>query len=45
VTEAHGHKPDDAQLFDLLTVWAADEQTRNHILVGNPAKLYGFANV
>lgn len=36
------HKPDDALLFDLLTVWAGDEKTRDCILVDNPAKLYGF---
>ncbi len=34
--------PDDALLFDLLAEWAPDEKTRNRILVGNPAKLYGF---
>jgi D-galactarolactone isomerase len=41
VTEEH--KPDDAALFDLLTVWAGDKKTRERILVQNPAKLYGFA--
>ncbi len=35
--------PDDARLFDLLTVWAGDEATRQRILVDNPADLYGFA--
>ncbi len=35
-------KPDDAVLFDLLSDWAPDEQTRQRILVDNPAKLYGF---
>ena len=35
-------KPDDAVLFDLLTVWAPDEATRNRILVENPCRLYGF---
>jgi predicted TIM-barrel fold metal-dependent hydrolase len=35
-------KPDDAVLFDLLTDWAPDENTRRRILVDNPAKLYGF---
>ena len=35
-------KPDDAALFDLLSDWAPDEQTRQRILVDNPAKLYGF---
>lgn len=34
--------PDDAALFDLLTEWAPDEQTRNRILVANPEALYGF---
>ncbi|HEV2198435.1 MAG TPA: amidohydrolase family protein [Bryobacteraceae bacterium] len=37
------HKPDDALLFDLLSVWAPDEATRNRILVRNPETLYGFA--
>jgi predicted TIM-barrel fold metal-dependent hydrolase len=36
------NKPDDAVLFDLLTVWAPDEATRNRILVHNPEVLYGF---
>jgi predicted TIM-barrel fold metal-dependent hydrolase len=40
-TEAH--TPDDAELLDLLTVWAPDTGVRNRILVDNPAKLYGFA--
>jgi predicted TIM-barrel fold metal-dependent hydrolase len=40
VTEAH--KPDDAQLFDLLAVWTGSEKIRNRVLVDNPAKLYGF---
>ena len=35
-------KPDDAAIFDLLTDWAPDAETRNRILVGNPALLYGF---
>ncbi len=35
--------PDDALLFDLLTVWAADAATRKRILVDNPEALYGFA--
>ncbi len=35
-------KPDDALLFDLLTVWAPDEAKRNRILVQNPEALYGF---
>ncbi len=36
------NKPDDSVLFDLLTVWAPDEVTRNRILVRNPETLYGF---
>lgn len=35
-------RPDDADLLDLLLDWAPDEKTRNMILAGNPAKLYGF---
>ena len=35
-------KPDDAVLFDLMARWAPDERTRQRILVGNPATLYGF---
>ena len=35
--------PNDALLFDLLAVWAADEATRRRILVENPESLYGFA--
>jgi predicted TIM-barrel fold metal-dependent hydrolase len=34
--------PDDALLFDLLSVWAPDEKVRNRILVDNPKQLYGF---
>jgi D-galactarolactone isomerase len=40
VTEAH--KPDDAELFDLLTLWAGNDRVRDRILVDNPAELYGF---
>ncbi|HXZ49776.1 MAG TPA: amidohydrolase family protein [Usitatibacter sp.] len=40
-TERHT-KPDDAVLLDLLQEWVADEATRRHILVTNPARLYGF---
>ncbi|HEV7801825.1 MAG TPA: amidohydrolase family protein [Burkholderiales bacterium] len=36
--------PDDAVLFDLLTVWAPDEKTRERILVTNPEALYGFGS-
>jgi len=35
-------KPDDALLFDLLSVWAPDEEIRNRILVQNPEALYAF---
>ena len=38
-----GPMPDDGVLLDLLLDWAPDEKTRNRILAGNPAKLYGFA--
>ncbi len=41
-TEKADRKPDDAILFDLLADWAPNEATRNHILVTNPAALYGF---
>jgi predicted TIM-barrel fold metal-dependent hydrolase len=34
--------PDDALLFDLLSVWAPEEATRRRILVENPESLYGF---
>ena len=34
--------PDDAVLFDLMSVWAPDEAVRNRILVKNPQALYGF---
>src|SRR5438105_6939113 len=37
------NKPDDAVLFDLLSVWAPDETVRHRILVENPEALYGFA--
>jgi len=40
VTEKH--KPDDAELFDLLAVWAGSDRNRDLILIENPAKLYGF---
>jgi D-galactarolactone isomerase len=38
-------KPDDAMLFDLMSVWAPDDATRRKILVENPEALYGFAKV
>ena len=37
-----GQKPDDAMLFDLLTEWAPDANTRHRILVENAAALYGW---
>lgn len=40
VTEKH--KPDDAELFDLLALWAGGERNRRLILVDNPTMLYGF---
>ena len=33
-------KPDEALLFDLLSVWAPDEKVRHRILVENPATLF-----
>jgi predicted TIM-barrel fold metal-dependent hydrolase len=36
------HKPDDAQLFDLLFEWVGSNATFKRILVDNPAELYGF---
>lgn len=41
-TVAPDHKPDDAVLFDLLSIWAPADTTRHGILVENPEKLYGF---
>jgi D-galactarolactone isomerase len=37
-------KPDDAQVFDLMSQWAPNDATRNRILVQNPATLYGFSS-
>ncbi|ONG50239.1 2-pyrone-4,6-dicarboxylate hydrolase [Pseudoroseomonas deserti] len=37
------HKPDDAQLIDLLTDWAGSDAGAARILRDNPAQLYGFA--
>lgn len=34
--------PDTAALLDVLGDWVPDEQTRDLILVDNPAQLYGF---
>ncbi len=39
------NKPNDAILFDLLSVWAPNERERNRILVDNPQTLYGFPKV
>jgi predicted TIM-barrel fold metal-dependent hydrolase len=36
-------KPDDAQLFDLLSQWVPDEAARRRVLVDNPARLYDFS--
>jgi len=36
-------KPDDAQLFDLLSQWVPDEVQRRRVLVDNPARLYDFS--
>jgi predicted TIM-barrel fold metal-dependent hydrolase len=36
------NKPDDAVLFDLMTVWVPNEAMRNRVLVTNPETLYGF---
>jgi D-galactarolactone isomerase len=38
------NKPNDASLFDLLSEWAPEPETRQRILVENPQKLYGFAS-
>jgi predicted TIM-barrel fold metal-dependent hydrolase len=37
-----GFMPNDADLLDLLAVWAPDAALRKRILVDNPAALYGF---
>lgn len=36
------HKPDDAQILDLLARWAPEQATQALILRDNPAQLYGF---
>jgi len=41
-TEALDRKPDDANLFDLLTECVPDQAARNRVLVDNPAELYDF---
>lgn len=35
--------PNVGDLLDTLALWAPDEAVRRHILVTNPARLYGFA--
>lgn len=35
-------KPDELMLLGTLHAWAPDEAVRRRILVGNPARLYGF---
>lgn len=35
--------PNDGDLLSLLAEWAPDKETRNRILVDNPAKLYDFS--
>ncbi|WP_419710593.1 amidohydrolase family protein [Pseudomonas sp. NFX224] len=35
-------KPDDAQILDLLAIWAPEESDRRLILRDNAVKLYGF---
>lgn len=35
--------PDDGDLVDLLADFAPDEETRHHILVDNPTRLYDFS--
>jgi predicted TIM-barrel fold metal-dependent hydrolase len=37
-----GFMPNDADLLDLLALWAPDADLRRKILVDNPARLYGF---
>jgi predicted TIM-barrel fold metal-dependent hydrolase len=34
--------PNDGELADLLEAWVPDASIRKHVLVDNPAKLYGF---
>ena len=37
-----GETPDVGLLLDVLDSWCSDEETRDKILVDNPATLYGF---
>lgn len=41
-TETAETMPDDADLLDLLLIWASDPTAREAILSDNPARLYGF---
>jgi predicted TIM-barrel fold metal-dependent hydrolase len=34
--------PNDGDLADMLAAWVPDEKQRRKVLVGNPARLYGF---
>jgi predicted TIM-barrel fold metal-dependent hydrolase len=36
------HRPDEADLVDLLPLFAADDRVRRKLLVDNPARLYGW---
>jgi 2-pyrone-4,6-dicarboxylate lactonase len=40
-----GRTPNEGDLVDLLAVIAPDQVTRQHILVDNPTRLFGFAAV
>jgi predicted TIM-barrel fold metal-dependent hydrolase len=37
-----GAMPNDGDLCDLLADWVPDARDRHRVLVGNPARLYGF---
>jgi predicted TIM-barrel fold metal-dependent hydrolase len=39
-----GEMPDAGHLFELFHAWTPDLEARQRILVGNPARLYGFTN-
>ena len=41
-TAINGHMVNDGDVLDLLALWVPDQRLRNLILVGNPARLYGF---
>jgi len=38
----NGPMPNDGSLLDLFCDWVPDEAVRKQVLVGNPARLYGF---